>query len=160
GPVSEKQSASKCGRNFRFDCRESSLHFNTSAPHSFPRSFTRSGGRAFRQRARRRAGARADCAGAIAAPARWNAGLGNRARPERGSSFGPGGKKLPRHLFENRLFRCDTVPFCQVWIRSSFTAAIRFLVLSKSAARKTLRCRSWPPHSSLANRASFIACPT
>ena len=82
------------------------------------------------------------------APARlrsgWNAGLGNRARPERGASFGSGGKKLPRHLFEKRLCRRDTVPFCQVWIRSSFTAAIRFPVRSRSAARKILRCRSWP----------------
>ena len=39
----------------------------------------------------------------ITASTRWDAGLGNRARPERGASFGSGGKKLPRHLFKERL---------------------------------------------------------
>ena len=39
----------------------------------------------------------------------------------------------------------DPIPLRQVWIRFSFTAVIRSLVRSRSAARKIPPCRSSPP---------------
>src|SRR5260370_40949825 len=100
-----------------------------------------------------------DCAGGVAGAPGWNAGFGNRTRPERRPSFGHGGKKLSGHLFENRLFRCDTVPFCQIWIRFSSTAVIRFLVPSRSAARRISRCQFFPVPCSRQGLVSVLAVP-
>ena len=85
----------------------------------------------------------------------------DRDRPGKAASARlPRGEKLPRHQLEKRLCRDRSVPLRPVWIRFSFTAVIRSLVRSRSAARKIRPCRSSPRPCSRAIRASSIACPT
>ena len=53
-------------------------------------------------------------------------------------------KRLQRYFSATRLCGCDTIPLCQVWIKSSFTAAILSPGPSGSAGRRIRLCRSWP----------------
>jgi release factor glutamine methyltransferase len=62
------------------------------------RGVTRSRSGAFRRRARGRTGAATDCAGAVVASARRNAGDGDRDRPKRDACGSAGREKLSRHL--------------------------------------------------------------